>query len=58
MDDDALVPAKDFVGKIILLLHFGDLRDGCGSVNPFEVEAILSRVLARSVYLVCGSIEG
>ena len=30
MDDDPLVPAKGVDGKIILLLHFGDLRDRCG----------------------------
>ena len=54
MDSDALVPTEYIDGQVILLLHFWDLRDGRGGIDPFEVEIVIGRILRRSVYMVTG----
>ena len=46
----ALIPTKYFDGQVIQLLHFWDLRDGCGGIDPFEVEIIIGSMLRPSVY--------
>ena len=50
----ALSPTKYVNGQVIQLLHFWDLRDGRGDINPFEVQTIFGRILRRSVYMVTG----
>ena len=41
VDSDALVPAKYANGQVIQLLHFWDLRDGRGGIDPLKVQTIL-----------------
>ena len=41
----ALIPTK----YVIQLLHFRDLRDGRGGIDPFEVKIVIGRILRRSV---------
>ena len=41
VDSDALVPTKYVNGQVIQLLHFWDLRDGCGGIDPLKVQTIL-----------------
>ena len=50
----ALITTKYVNGQLIQLLHFGDLRDGCGGIDPFEVEIVIGRILRRSVNMVTG----
>ena len=57
VNSDALIPTKYVNGQVIQLLHFWDLRDGRGGINPFEVQTIFS-VLRRSVYMVRGWKQG
>ena len=40
VNSDALIPTKYVNGQVIQLLHFWDLRDGRGGINPFEVQTI------------------
>ena len=54
----ALIPTKYVNGQVIQLLHFGDLRDGRGGIDRFEVEIVISRILLRSVYMVTGWEQG
>ena len=44
MDSDALVPAQYIDGQVTLLLHFGDLRDGRGGIDPLKVQTIFGGV--------------
>ena len=44
---------KDVDGLMVLSLNLPDLRDGCGSFNPYEVETIMDTMMARSVNMVC-----
>ena len=54
----ALIPTKYVNGQVIQLFHFGDLRDGRGGIDPFEVEIVISRILRRSVYMVTCWVQG
>ena len=58
VDSDALVPTEYTDGQVILLLHFWDLRDGRGGIDPFDVEVVIGRILRRSVYMVTGWEQG
>ena len=49
---------KDVDGQVILFLNLGTWEMGAGASIPFKVEVILGRILARSVHMVCGRIEG
>ena len=56
VNSHALVLTKYMDGQVISLLHFGDLRDRRGGIDPFpfEVEIVTGRILRRSVYMVTG----
>ena len=54
----ALIPTKYVNGQVIQLLHFWDLSDRRGGINPFEVQTVLGRILRRSVYMVTGWEQG
>ena len=58
VDNDALVPTGYIDGQVILLLHFRDLRDGRGGIDPFEFEIVIGRILPRSVYMITGWEQG
>ena len=58
VDSDGLVPTEYIDGQVILLLHFWDLRDGRGGIDPFEVEIVFGRILRWSVYMVTGWEQG
>ena len=58
VNSHALIPTKYVNGQVIQLLHFWDLRDGRGAINPFEVQTIIGRILRRSVYRVTGWEQG
>ena len=58
MDNYLFFPAKDVDGQVILFLNPWDMGNGCGGINPFKVEVVLGRILARSVHMVCGRIKG
>ena len=58
VNSHALIPTKYVNGQVIQLLHFWDLRDGRGGINPFEVQTIFGRILRRSVYMVTGWEKG
>ena len=45
-DSDALVPTEYIHGQGFLLLHFGDLRDGLGGIDPLKVQTIFDGVPA------------
>ena len=45
VNSHALIPAKYIGGQVILLLQFGDLRDGRGGIDLFEVQTIVGRLL-------------
>ena len=40
-----LIPPKDIDGQVVLPLNSFNLRDWCGSIDPFEAPTIISRVL-------------
>ena len=44
VDSYALVPAKYIDGQATLLLHFGDLRDGRGGIDPLKVQTVFRGV--------------
>ena len=58
VNSHALIPTKYVNGQVIQLLHFWDLKDGRGGINPFEVQTIFGRILRRSVYMVTGLEQG
>ena len=58
VDYDTLIPVEDVDGHVILFLNPWDMGNGCGVINPYKVEVVLGRILARSVHMVCGRIEG
>ena len=45
VNNHPLIPPKDVDGQVVLPLNSLNLRDWCGSIDPFEVQAVISRVL-------------
>ena len=52
VDSDALVPAKYINDKVTLLLHFGDLRDGRGGIDPLKVQTFFGGVPSWSFWVM------
>ena len=52
VDSDALVLAKYIDGQVTLLLHFGNLRDGRGDIDPLKVQTIFGGVPSWSLWVV------
>ena len=48
----ALVPAKYIDGQLTLLLHFGDLRDGRGGIDPLKLQTIFGWVPSWSLLVM------
>ena len=44
VDSDTLVPTEYTEDQVILLLHFWDLRDGRGGIDPLKVQTIFCGV--------------
>ena len=52
VDSDAIVPMEYIGGQVILLLHFCDLRDGRGGIDPLKVETIFGGVSSWSLWIM------
>ena len=48
----ALIPTKYVNGQVIQLLHFWDLRDGRGGINPLKVQPIFGGVPSWSLWVM------
>ena len=52
VDSDGLVPAKYVDGQVTLLLHFGDLREWRGCIDPLKVQTIFGGVPSWSLWVM------
>ena len=52
MYSDALVPTEYIDGQVILLLHFWDMRDGRGGIDPLKVQTIFGGVPSWSLWVM------
>ena len=52
VDSDAFFPTEYIGGQVILLLHFWDLKDGRGGIDPLKVHTIFGGVPSWSLWVM------